>query len=124
MLFSNRSRSSQRINEQTNGIPHRRICGRTKKCEQYPAWRPWSLKLHHTYHRIFIDAEEQAVADHISANWLLSGLLFTDASFVEIVTTAFLKKYKGTEPAWSSSAPLALFIISNTEISSLLAGRI
>jgi hypothetical protein len=79
--------------------------------------------LHRTHYRIFIDAEEQAIADHISANWLLAGRLFTDASFLTIVTAAFLKKYKGTEPAWNSSAPLVLFIISKAEISFLLAGR-
>jgi hypothetical protein len=70
--------------------------------------------LHRTHHRIFIDAEEQTIAHHISANWLLAGRLFTDASFVEIVTAAFLEKYKGREPAWSSSASLGLFMVSNT----------
>jgi hypothetical protein len=87
-----------------------------KEMEQDPTWRPWNFQLHDPHHRIFIDADEDAMADHISANWLLPGCLFTDATFIEIAIAAFFEKHKDTELAWTSSAPPGLFLVSNTKI--------
>jgi hypothetical protein len=49
------------------------------------------FEVHGPHRRIFTDAEEQVIADQISAKWLLLDPLFRDATFVEIATAAFLE---------------------------------
>jgi hypothetical protein len=72
--------------------------------------------VHGAHHRIFTNAKEQAVADRISANWLLPGRLFTDTALIKIKTEALLERSKDIEPAWTFSAPPVFFLVSNTEI--------
>jgi hypothetical protein len=71
--------------------------------------------MHSCHQQIFTDAEEQAIAGHISADWLPLGCRFTEAAFVEIATAIFLEKDKDVEPLCISSAPPVLFLTSNTE---------
>jgi hypothetical protein len=80
--------------------------------------------VHDAHHRIFTDPEEQTITDHMFVNWFLPGRLFTDATFVEIATAAFLEKCKDTETPLDLQTPPVLFLISSTEISFLGAKRI
>jgi hypothetical protein len=58
---------------------------------------PAIAQVHGAHHQVFIDAEERAISNYISDNYRVSGRLFTDTSFIEIATMAFLEKYRNKE---------------------------
>jgi hypothetical protein len=101
-IFSNHfpewSRYSQQTLETALGILQQRLHVWKQKWEQDPTWWPWHFEVHGAYHHIFSDEEESVISDHISENDLILERLFTSATFVQIVPTAWLEKHRDTEP--------------------------
>jgi hypothetical protein len=89
--------TSQRIIKAKTGTPHQRLYSWIQKWEKDPIWRPWNPKVHGAHHRVSTDAEEGEISDHVSDNYLVPGHLFTDTSFIEIATMAFLEQYHDKE---------------------------
>jgi hypothetical protein len=54
-----------------------------------PSRRPFDHFFHGRHHRIFSDAEKQAIADLVTLHYLLPGNLFTDATFQHIARQAY-----------------------------------
>jgi hypothetical protein len=58
-----------------------------------PDWRPWNPETHRLHHHIFTREEEEVITDHIIADYIAIGQLFTDQEFRQVAMDAFLAKY-------------------------------
>jgi hypothetical protein len=74
------------------GIPFQRLYEWKGRWTQDPNWRLWCSTLRGKQHRIFTGAEEEAIADYITQNYIIPGALFTDGTFREIAMTAYNEK--------------------------------
>ena len=78
-------------------IPASTVSNWYKHYQNDPKWRPYIGTSHGLHHRIFTDAEKQAILEVINETFIKPGKLFTDAMFIEIAMTAFLKKHRNVE---------------------------
>jgi hypothetical protein len=116
-MFSHEwSRSSQCVIEAKAGIPHQRLYSWKQKWEPDPTCRPRNSQVDGWHHRVFTDATERAISDHISHNYLVPSRLFTDKSFVEIATMAFQEKIATRRRSQNSDVVLDSFPISENGI--------
>jgi hypothetical protein len=99
------------------------MCAGKQKWEQDPTWRPWHFEVYNAHHRIFSDEEERAISGPISKNDLLHERLFTDATFVRIATTTWLKNSATWSLLSNFNVPPASLPISNNRIISHPAVR-
>jgi hypothetical protein len=88
--------SCHRICAQT-GIPFQRIYNWKKQWSQNPSWLPYIYSFRGFQHRIFTDQEEREIADYITQKYFIPGHLFTNTTFRQIVTQAYLEKYRDDE---------------------------
>jgi hypothetical protein len=79
------------------GIPFQRLYAWKSKWTEDSNWRPYTYELSGFHHRVFTKAEEQALADYITLNYVLPGSLFTDATFRQIAIQAYLEKHQQDE---------------------------
>ena len=76
------------------GMPRSTLYNWRKKWLSDPTWRPSDTSVHGLHHRVFTDDEEEAIASYIVENYIVPGLMFTNADFQVLVTEAFLTKFK------------------------------
>ena len=90
-LINTKRGDIQNLSNET-GIPystlsrwHHALCKNTRF---NPLEKKWGQ-----HHRIFSDAEEDAIADYIVENFIIPGYHFTDADFRDIAMQAYREKY-------------------------------
>ena len=79
-----------------------------KQFERDQSWRPWKTRRGRD-RRIFTDAEEGAISEFITENWLVPGHIFNDQDFQRVVQDAYAMKYLQDDEFMESGANIRDF---------------
>lgn len=77
-----------------HNIPRSTLCGWIQRLQDDANWRPYTTFQYGLCHRIFTDAEENALKEYIIENIIKPHHYFSDRNFAYLANSAFMEKYK------------------------------